>query len=128
MAQTGARPKQSPEELEARAARLFSGRTANAFDVAGGAGVATDRRRGRGSISNTSGRYEKQAREAFDDVWDSLDELEPFATTVVEEKARRIITRNDIPDLNFDRSINPYRRCAHGSSFCFARRCYAYSV
>jgi len=126
MAQTGARPKQSPEELEARAARLFSGRTANAFDVAGGAGVATDRRRGRGSISNTSGRYEKQAREAFDDGWDSLDELEPFATTVVEEKARRIITRNDSPDLNFDRSINPYRGCEHGCSYCFARPSHAY--
>jgi len=37
------------------------------------------------------------------------------------EKARAIITRNDSPDVGFDRSINPYRGCEHGCIYCYAR-------
>ncbi|MDE2374679.1 MAG: PA0069 family radical SAM protein, partial [Hyphomicrobiales bacterium] len=39
---------------------------------------------------------------------------------------RRIITRNDSPDISFDRSINPYRGCEHGCVYCFARPTHAY--
>jgi DNA repair photolyase len=42
------------------------------------------------------------------------------------ERAKTIITRNDSPDLSFDRSINPYRGCEHGCSYCFARPTHAY--
>ena len=45
---------------------------------------------------------------------------------MTEEKARRIITRNDSPDIGFDRSINPYRGCEHGCVYCFARPTHAY--
>jgi DNA repair photolyase len=41
------------------------------------------------------------------------------------EKARKIITRNQSPDISFDRSINPYRGCEHGCSYCFARPTHA---
>ncbi|HWP87172.1 MAG TPA: PA0069 family radical SAM protein, partial [Burkholderiales bacterium] len=44
---------------------------------------------------------------------------------VTEEKARKIITRNDSPDIGFDRSINPYRGCEHGCVYCFARPTHA---
>ena len=44
--------------------------------------VEHERRRGRGAQSNASGRYEAEAREAFDDGWRSLEELPPFKTTV----------------------------------------------
>ncbi|TGP33114.1 radical SAM protein, partial [bacterium M00.F.Ca.ET.228.01.1.1] len=37
------------------------------------------------------------------------------------EKPRSIITRNESPDISFDRSINPYRGCEHGCVYCFAR-------
>lgn len=112
--------------LEAAAARLFGTRTAHSLDLASGPGVADERRRGRGTLSNAGGRYEKEQREAVDDGWSSLEELPPLATTVTEEKARRIITRNDSPDLSFDRSINPYRGCEHGCAYCFARPTHAY--
>jgi len=79
-----------------------------------GTAVDRDRRRGRGTLSNASGRYEPTARIAFDDGWRSIEELPAFETTVTEEKARKIITRNDSPDIGFDRSINPYRGCEHG--------------
>ena len=91
-------------------------------------GVAIDvaRRRGRGAQTNVSGRYEREARAAFDDGWQSLDELPPFKTTVGLDTARKVISRNDSPDIGFDRSINPYRGCEHGCVYCYARPTHAY--
>ena len=91
-----------------------------------GTGVAHERRRGRGAVSNASGRYESIARIAFDDGWRSIEELPPFQTTVTEDATRKIITRNDSPDISFDRSINPYRGCEHGCVYCFARPTHAF--
>src|SRR3974390_3889901 len=85
-----------------------------------------ERRRGRGAQSNASGRYEAEARVAFDDGWQSLDELPPFKTSVALDTARKVITRNDSPDIGFDRSINPYRGCEHGRVYCFATPTHAY--
>jgi len=45
---------------------------------------------------------------------------------VTPEPARSILTRNDSPDVPFDRSINPYRGCEHGCVYCFARPSHAY--
>jgi DNA repair photolyase len=83
--------------------------------------VAAERRRGRGARSNQTGRFEAERREACDDGWEGLAELDAFKTDVREEPARTIITRNDSPDISFDRSINPYRGCEHGCVYCYAR-------
>ncbi len=90
-------------------------------------------RKGRGSLSNASGRFEPTTREAADDGWENRgqsnadDEALPVLRTFVGiDKARQVITRNDSPDLNFDRSINPYRGCEHGCVYCFARPSHAY--
>jgi DNA repair photolyase len=91
-----------------------------------GSVVDRERRRGRGTLSNTSGRYEPLARVAFDDGWQGLEDLPPFKTTVTADTTRKIITRNDSPDISFDRSINPYRGCEHGCVYCFARPTHAY--
>jgi DNA repair photolyase len=91
-----------------------------------GAGIDRERRRGRGTASNASGRYEPVARVAFDDGWQGLEQLPPFKTTVTADATRKIITRNDSPDISFDRSINPYRGCEHGCIYCFARPTHAY--
>ena len=88
--------------------------------------VNRDRRRGRGTVSNATGRYEPQARVAFDDGWQGLEELPPFKTTVTVDSTRKIITRNESPDISFDRSINPYRGCEHGCVYCYARPSHAY--
>jgi DNA repair photolyase len=88
--------------------------------------VENERRRGRGATSNASGRYEPLARIAFDDGWQSIDDLPPFKTTVTMDATRKIITRNESPDISFDRSINPYRGCEHGCIYCFARPTHAY--
>jgi DNA repair photolyase len=83
-------------------------------------------RRGRGSSSNVSGRFEPISREAFDDGWERDDEIAPLRTEVTLERPRVIITRNESPDIPFDRSINPYRGCEHGCFYCFARPTHAY--
>src|ERR1700730_2771131 len=88
--------------------------------------IERERRRGRGAQSNDSGRFEAEARVAFDDGWQSLDQLPPFKTTVTLDTARKVITRNDSPDIGYDRSINPYRGCEHGCVYCFARPTHAF--
>lgn len=83
--------------------------------------------RGRGAISNQTGRFEPETRHAFDDGWDTIEEdAEKLKTTVTAEKAKTIITYNKSPDIPFDRSINPYRGCEHGCIFCFARPTHSY--
>jgi DNA repair photolyase len=88
--------------------------------------AAADVRRGRGALSNASGRYEPEARASFDDGWAIEEDLPPLRTQVQDEAARRIITRNDSPDISFDRSINPYRGCEHGCIYCYARPTHCY--
>ena len=99
---------------------------ANAMIEQSGVRIGEDRRRGRGAGVNPSGRYEPTSRHVFDDGWESLEELPPFKTEVQVEKPRTIITRNESPDISFDRSINPYRGCEHGCVYCFARPTHAY--
>ncbi len=94
---------------------------ADALVKTSGLRIEGDRRRGRGAGLNPSGRFETERREAFDDGWQTIEELEPFRTEVQVEKPRTAITRNDSPDIPFDRSINPYRGCEHGCIYCFAR-------
>ncbi|AXV14562.1 radical SAM protein [Neorhizobium sp. SOG26] len=99
---------------------------ADAMVQATGLRVDVDRRRGRGAGLNPTGRFEGERREAFDDGWQTLEELEPFKTDVQVEKPRTAITRNESPDVSFDRSINPYRGCEHGCIYCFARPTHSY--
>lgn len=94
---------------------------ANAMIEQSGMRVRPDRNRGRSAGINPSGRFEPVSRHVFDDGWNSLEELPPFKTEVQVEKPRTIITRNESPDISFDRSINPYRGCEHGCVYCFAR-------
>lgn len=88
--------------------------------------VQPERNRGRGAQSNRSGRFEVHQRDSFDDGWGSVEPMPVFETVEHIERARSIITTNDSPDIGFDRSINAYRGCEHGCSYCFARPSHAY--
>src|SRR5262245_9702631 len=103
-------------------------------------------RKRRGALSNRTGRFERfqvepdpdRPPERDDDQpapadaaggWESLSPVwEPPVrpTTITPEITRSIITRNDSPDIPFDRSINPYKGCEHGCIYCFARPTHAY--
>ncbi|MFW2829749.1 PA0069 family radical SAM protein [Sphingomonas sp. ID0503] len=85
----------------------------------------------RGATGNAvSGRFNLPARESDGDWLDDRagvdGEAPPPRTTVTIEQARTIITRNQSPDVGFDRSINPYRGCEHGCIYCFARPTHAF--
>ena len=62
---------------------------------------------------------------AADPTQDGVPPPSP-ATRITDEPARRVITRNDSPDVFFSRSINPYRGCEHGCVYCYARPYHAY--
>ena len=83
-------------------------------------------RRGRGAVSNRTGRYEPEARERVADGWLQEDDEPRLTTTVMRDASRTIITYNSSPDIPFDRSINPYKGCEHGCSYCFARPTHAF--
>ncbi|KAF1696209.1 radical SAM protein [Pseudoxanthomonas jiangsuensis] len=89
--------------------------------------------KGRGSRQWLPGRFETTTHEAVDDGWagpeaDTESGPDPARprTRVEEETARSIVTRNDSPDVGFSQSVNPYRGCEHGCSYCFARPSHAY--
>lgn len=95
------------------------------FRMDRGVNIDTARRRGRGAASNAAGRFDL-AREVEPDGWDMPEPRPRLRTEVRAEEARGLITWNRSPDLPFDRSINPYRGCEHGCSYCFARPSHAY--
>jgi DNA repair photolyase len=82
------------------------------------------------TLNRASGRFGLPAREEDGDWRDAQAELDggpaPLRTTVTMERPKTIITRNQSPDIGFDRSINPYRGCEHGCIYCFARPSHAF--
>ena len=86
--------------------------------------------KGRGSATRLAHRFEREVREPFDDGWAQdaaqAQEAEPLATRWVWEDCKSAITRNHSPDIGFDLSINPYRGCEHGCSYCYARPSHSY--
>ena len=82
--------------------------------------------KGRGSSSNVAGRFDSLILEKADDGWYQEEIVENPTETVLPDRARSVITSNDSPDVGFDLSINPYRGCAHGCVYCFARPTHSY--
>jgi len=82
------------------------------------------------TINRESSRFNLPERLADGDWLDALEDIDgappKLKTTVTVETPRTIITRNQSPDIGFDRSINPYRGCEHGCIYCFARPTHAY--
>ena len=58
--------------------------------------------------------------------WDAWVGGADARTEVIPELAKSAISRNQSPDVPFDRSLNPYRGCEHGCIYCFARPTHSY--
>lgn len=78
--------------------------------------------KGRGAASNPSSRFDRLAYEP-----DPGEEpAGSIPTQVFVDASRSILTENESPDIHLRRSLNPYRGCAHGCSYCFARPYHEY--
>ncbi len=71
-------------------------------------------------MANPAGRFETRTYEPFE----ALDR--GVKTKLHRDNTRELLSKNDSPDLGFTTSINPYRGCEHGCSYCYARPTHEY--
>lgn len=81
--------------------------------------------KGRGAVSRPDGRFETRplvptAEEHGERAGQALP------TVLAPMRVAKIISRNDSPDVPFNRSINPYMGCEHGCIYCYARPSHSY--
>jgi DNA repair photolyase len=85
---------------------------------------------GRGVNYDPRNRFEKLTVEPdFEHVENDseyLDQLAHPKTSYYRDKTKTIIAHNDSPDVGFEFSINPFRGCSHGCSYCYARPTHEY--
>ena len=78
-----------------------------------------------GSQIDPPNRFDTVHHERYlDDVaWDDeyLHGLTNRKIEYLADESQSIVAENDSPDLNFRYSVNPYRGCAHGCAYCYAR-------
>jgi DNA repair photolyase len=81
--------------------------------------------KGRGAVSQPTGRFEQRLVELDEAVAHERAEEAP-QTELRATEAGRIISTNTSPDVPFDQSINPYQGCEHGCVYCYARPSHSY--
>jgi DNA repair photolyase len=86
--------------------------------------------KGRGSHLNPPNRFglphhELELADVEHDQ-EYLDGLKNQRTEYFPDTSRTIVAENDSPDVGFRYSINPYRGCSHGCSYCYARPTHEY--
>lgn len=85
--------------------------------------------KGRGAVSNQSGRFNDNQR-VYDvtdaDYYAEEDDIPSLKTEFLDDNAKSIIARSDSPDMGKTVSLNAYRGCEHGCIYCYARPTHEY--
>lgn len=81
--------------------------------------------KGRGAAVDPANRFKRIEFAPDGDALDAGD-IAARKTVYLQDHSRSIITRHDSPDVMIEASINPYRGCEHGCSYCFARPTHEY--
>lgn len=83
---------------------------------------------GRGVALNPANRFEQTRTERDPDDTDQWnpEEIPSPTTEFLPDASKTVITYNDSPDVPFEASLNPYRGCEHGCSYCYARPYHEY--
>ncbi|WP_040593237.1 PA0069 family radical SAM protein [Schlesneria paludicola] len=83
---------------------------------------------GRGAQSNPTNRFARIEVVVDEDSFDESSEENPprTKTQYFSDLSKSVVTENDSPDVFFRYSINPYRGCSHGCSYCYARPTHEY--
>ena len=83
-----------------------------------------------GSMIDPPNRFEgvQRQRDLEHLEWDQeyLHGLENRSIEYIADSSKSIISENKSPDLPFRYSLNPYRGCIHGCSYCYARNTHEY--
>ncbi|THF88147.1 PA0069 family radical SAM protein [Deinococcus sp. KSM4-11] len=78
--------------------------------------------RGRGAAFNVPVRFERLSYDPHDTTEEGFERREYAPRTqFYRDHARTIIATNTSPDIPYRASINPYRGCEHGCTYCYAR-------
>ena len=83
----------------------------------------TERHHGRGAGIRPKNRFVSLAVIQDDEHFPSDLETDSrgLKTKYFEDASKTVVSENNSPDLPFRYSLNPYRGCIHGCSYCYAR-------
>jgi DNA repair photolyase len=82
---------------------------------------------GRGSHFNPPNRFALTRYDDSEPLDYTDEEPDPLRKTVYyPDRSKSIVSENDSPDVGCRYTLNPYRGCSHGCSYCFARPTHEY--